>query len=200
MIFFMDKYLKKPDSYLIKESQAGNQQAVLCLIKRYQHIVNYKAHRISYHLNDRDDYIQEGLIALYEAIDQYNNKKQTNFTTFIDLCIERKLTSYLRLKTTLKANLLSQASSLHDPSIVTTSLMTPAKTLPEAIVLKKAKSIKLNRCIAQFLTDQEAEVIQLYLRDETLKSISKILNLSYKSVDNAMQRSIKKLRKCLETS
>ena len=64
----MDKYYKKSDSYLIKESQAGNQQAVLCLIKRYQHIVNYKAHRISYHLNDRDDYIQEGLIALYEAI------------------------------------------------------------------------------------------------------------------------------------
>ena len=200
MIFFVDKYYKKSDSYLIKESQAGNQQAVLCLIKRYQHIVNYKAHRISYHLNDRDDYIQEGLIALYEAIHQYNNKKQTSFSTFIDMCIERKLTSYLRLKTTLKANILSQATSLHDPSIVITSLVTPAKTLPEAIILKKAKSRKLKRCISQYLTDQETEVIQLYLREETLKSIAETLNLSYKSVDNAMQRSIKKLRKCLELS
>lgn len=195
----MNSYFNKSDMDLIKKSKAGNKQAITYLIKRYEHIVKFKAQRYSHHANDFDDFKQEGLIALYEAINNFKKDKEASFRTFIEICIDRKLTSYIRKQTTEKVNLLSNATPLYELSPLINTLINPANKLPENILLKKAKSIILQRCITQKLTVQEAEVIQAYLQDKTLTDISKELNLPYKAVDNSMQRAIKKLRKCIES-
>lgn len=193
----MNNYLNKSDFTLIRESKKGNQEAMKYLIQKYDHIVSYKARKYSHQLNDLDDFIQEGLIALYEAVNNFNEEKETSFSTFIEICIDRKLTSYIRRQTTGKAKLLNDATSIHQSSLINLLISSPT-TLPEVLLLQKAKSFALQRCILQSLTFQEKEVIQAYLEEKTLSDISRKLNIPYKSVDNAMQRSIKKLRICIE--
>lgn len=193
----MDNYLNKSDLTLIKESKKGNQDAMQYLIQKYEHIVSYKARKYSHQLNDLDDFTQEGLIALYEAVNNYNKEKEASFPTFIEICIDRKLTSYVRHQTTRKASLLNEATSIHQSSLMNL-LISSTTTLPEELLLHKTNSLTLQRCILQSLTFQENEVIQAYLQEHTLTDIAEHLNISYKSVDNAMQRSIKKLKICIE--
>lgn len=192
----MNSYLSKPDFILIEKSKKGNQKAVSCLIYRYEHVVLFKARKYSHRLSDLDDFIQEGLIALYEAINNFNQEKETSFSTFLEVCIDRKLTSYIRRQTTDKATLLNNATSIHQPSLINL-LITSTSTLPEVLLLQKSNSMALQKCISESLTFQEREVIIAYLQEESLADIAKKLKIPYKSVDNAIQRSIKKLRICL---
>ncbi len=193
----VENYLNKSDWCLIQKSKQGNEAAKTCLIKRYQHIVGHKARRYAHDLNDLDDFIQEGYLALYESIYAFKKGKKATYPTFIEVCIDRKLTSYIRKQTTTKTNLLSKATSIDEPSTLVDPLMTSMIKPPEYLLLQKTKALELKRCIHQSLTQQERKVVISYLEGETLKSISQKINRPYKSIDNAMQRSIKKLRECL---
>lgn len=192
------RYHEKSDKRLIQLSKQKNEAAITCLIKRYQHIVWHKARRYAYDLNDLDDFIQEGQLALYESINAFEKGRLAAFPTFIEMCIDRKLTSYIRKQTTTKTNLLSNATSIDEHSTLLDSLITPIIKSPEHVLLQKTKSIELKKCIFQSLTEQERNVVIAYLEGESLINISKKLNKPYKSIDNAMQRSIKKLRECID--
>src|SRR5699024_11500635 len=104
------KYKNNNNNDLIYEIKRGNKIAKTCLNKRYRHIIVYKAKRYAYQLNDLDDFIQEGYIALYESIYTFKKNQKASYATFIEICIERKLISYLRKQTTTKNNLLSKAT------------------------------------------------------------------------------------------
>src|SRR5699024_3865666 len=114
----VEKYIHQSDNNLIDECRRRNETAKTCLIKRYWHIIIYKAKRYAYKLNDLDDFIQEGYIALYESIDTFKKNKKASYATFIEICIERKLISYLRKQTTTKNNLLSKATSIDEKTYV----------------------------------------------------------------------------------
>src|SRR5690625_3669664 len=96
----IEKYINQSDTDLIDECRRGNTMAKKCLIKIYRHIIVYKAKRYAYQLNDLDDFIQEGYIALYESIYTFKKNQKASYATFIEICIERKLISYLRKQTT----------------------------------------------------------------------------------------------------
>lgn len=193
----LKSYLNKSDWYLIQKSKQGNEAAKTCLIKRYQHIVWYKARRYAYDLNDLDDFVQEGSLALYESIYTFKKEREATYPTFIEICIDRKLTSYIRKQTTKKASLLSKATSIDEPSTLINPLIASIIKPPEYLLLQKSNSLELKKCIFQSLTLQERNVILAYLDGESLKGISIKTNKPYKSIDNAMQRSIRKLKKCL---
>src|SRR5699024_796386 len=110
----IEKYINQSDTDLIDECRRGNEMAKTCLIKRYRHIIVYKAKRYAYQLNDLDDFIQEGYIALYESIYTYKKNQKASYATFIEICIERKVISYLHKQTTTKANQLSNTSSIKE--------------------------------------------------------------------------------------
>lgn len=193
----LESYINKSDRCLIQKSKQGNEAAKTSLIKRYQHIVWYKARRYAYDLNDLDDFIQEGFLALYESIYAFKDEREATYSTFIEICIDRKLISYIRKQTTTKANLLSKANSIDEPSTLINPLLASIIKPPEYLLLQKTKSLELKRCIFQSLTSQERNVVMAYLEGESLKHISRKLKRPYKSIDNAMQRSIKKLRECI---
>ena len=194
----IEKYINQSDTDLIDECRRGNEMAKTCLIKRYRHIIVYKAKRYAYQLNDLDDFIQEGYIALYESIYTFKKNQKASYATFIEICIERKLISYLRKQTTTKNNLLSKATSIDEQTSVIDPLLNTATQPPDELLLQKIASQQLKRCIYHCLTLQERKVIVLYLEGKSLHNISVKLNKTYKSVDNSIQRSIKKLKKCMD--
>src|SRR5699024_2592150 len=194
----VEKYINQSDTDLIDECRRGNEIAKTCLIKRYRHIIIYKAKRYAYKLNDLYVFIKECYIALDESIYTFKQIQQASYTTFIEICILRTLISYLRKQTTTKNNLLSKATPIDEQTSAINPLLKTTTQPPDELLLLKIASQQLKRCIYQCLTLQERKVIVLYLEEKSLHNISVKLNKTYKSVDNSLQRSIKKLKKCMD--
>src|SRR5699024_1398676 len=140
----------------------------------------------------------EGYIALYESIYTFKKNQKASYATFIEICTERKLISYLRKQTTTKNNLLSKATSIDEQTAVIDPLLKTTTQPPDELLLHKIDAQQIKRCIYRCITLEERKVIVLYLEEKTLHNISVKLNKTYKSVDNSLQRSIKKLKKCMD--
>src|SRR5699024_3720144 len=147
---------------------------------RYRHIIVYKAKRYAYQLNDLDDFIQEGYIALYESIYTFKKNQKASYTTFIEICIERKLISYLRKQTTSKNTILSKATSIDKQTFLIDTLIHTTTQTSNELLLQKIASKQLKRCIYEYLTLQEQKLIVLYLERKSLHNISVKLNKTYK--------------------
>src|SRR5699024_9033072 len=154
----VEKYINQSDTDLIDECRRGNEIDKTCLIKRYRHIIIYKAKRYAYKLNDLYDFIQKGYIALYELIYTYKKNEKASYVNFIEICIERKLISYLRKQTTTKNNLLSKTTSIDEQTSVIDPLLKTTTQPPDELLLQKIASQQLKRCIYQCLTLQERKV------------------------------------------
>ena len=84
-------YQQMSDEKLIENIEANDQNALNCLIKRYNEIVYMKANKFFMVGAEKEDMIQEGMIGLYKAVKSYNLDKQNSFKTFANMCRERQL-------------------------------------------------------------------------------------------------------------
>lgn len=73
--------------YLIHDH---NEVALDLMLKKYQNYIEIKLskHRIPY--GEREDFVQEGLLLLVEAIEKYQDSHQTSFFHFFDVMLNRK--------------------------------------------------------------------------------------------------------------
>ncbi len=78
--------------YLIKE---GNQDALDIMFNKYKHFINKKIRDFNINGKSKDDFYQEGLIALYEAIKKYDENYNKTFFKFFELLLVRKFSSLL---------------------------------------------------------------------------------------------------------
>ena len=99
--------------YLISE---GNEDANNILFDKYKPIIDIKLKK---YLNfgkkiglDYNDLFQEGLVGLSEAIVSYKNNKETKFSSFASLCIERQLSSLISSYNRKKYIYLNESCSL----------------------------------------------------------------------------------------
>src|SRR5574344_2269151 len=102
--------------YLIKDS---SEEAHEILYKKYEPIISIKvkkyvniAKRIGLEYNDL---FQEGLIGLSEAIKSYKDNRETSFSSFANICIERKIISSLERFNSKKNSALNESFSLDAP-------------------------------------------------------------------------------------
>src|SRR5699024_5197399 len=158
------------------ECRRGNEMAKTCLIKRYRHIIVYKAKRYAYQLNDLDDFIQEGYIALYESIYTFKKNQKASYATFIEICIERKLISYIRKQTTTKNIPISKTTTIDKQNTIIDPIINTTTQPYNKLLLQKIASQPLKRCIYHCLNLQERKVIVLYLEGKSLHNISVKLN------------------------
>ena len=79
--------------YLVSEN---NEDAKEIFFDKYKSIVELKAKKLyPYVMNkgyELNDLIQEGMIGLSQAINDYKEQKNVQFSTFASICIERQIT------------------------------------------------------------------------------------------------------------
>ena len=82
------------DESLVQLAKNGNKDAMNEVIERYK--IDAKRMARSYFIMDGDseDLIQEAMIGVYNAVLNYNG--ETNFKTFANLCIKRRLITVLK--------------------------------------------------------------------------------------------------------
>ena len=88
------------DYELLSYIAENNEEANNILIKKYEPLINKIATKMIPYCKsnglDKNDLVQEGMLALNSAITNYNDSKNANFGTFAKLCIERRIANYIR--------------------------------------------------------------------------------------------------------
>ena len=148
---------------------------------------------------DEEDLIQEGMIGLFKAVTSYQKGKNTSFSTFAYICVQRQIyttiTAFNRKKhiPLNTAVSLSEQKKQEDELALDEILETPEKT-PEELMLRKEELNDYHRILDQNLSKFEKQVMDHYLNGENYTMIAKKLGKSDKSIDNAIQRIRRKIK------
>lgn len=190
-----------PDNELEFYLHDNNEVAVDLIYDKYKYIIEVllnKYKRVFYALNiDIEEVKQEANLAFSSAIYKYDYDKDTSMSTFITLCVERKIRQIIKSYETVKSKVFSETLSLNT-NISDTSLENfigddtyePLKTLESKDTLKY-----INNEVQSLLSSSELEVYNLLLNGLNYIEIASVLKKTPKQIDNSIQRIRFKLKK-----
>ncbi|MBQ4156185.1 MAG: sigma-70 family RNA polymerase sigma factor [Clostridia bacterium] len=178
------------DEQLIALCRIGDDEAYSVLVARYLFTVRNRASVYNNSGIDFEDLVQEGFIGLLNAVKCYESNFDTSFSTFAYLCIDRNILSAVRKSLAKKQIPKSALSFIEDEQ----NLQENISRSPEEILIAKENLSAMKQKIAEILSDTERKVLDLYLLGYSYSKIAEKLELSEKSVDNAIQRMRKKLK------
>lgn len=186
---------------LVRMAQNGNPDAEEYLIHKYKEVVKSKSHLYFMVGADKEDIVQEGMIGMFKAIRGYNNEKEASFRTFAELCINRQIITAIKRATRLKHSPLNTSVSLNKPiSEDDDASQTLAETLssdstsdPEALLLLKEVANYIVGNGSDIFSQMEMTVWGEYLHGRSYTDIARMMGKSPKAIDNAIQRTKRKL-------
>ena len=185
---------KMTDEQLVELIQKGDRQAKDVLAERYADFVRKISRRFFLVGGERDDLIQEGMMGLIVAMDDYKRVENgKSFKNFAYLCIRRRLFDAMKKYGSKKNQVLNTSISL----TVGDFWELPGPD-PEEEMINSDENKELFQLMTKTLSDFEFKIFAMYLDGSTSADICEATGKPSKSVDNAIQRSKKKLQKVLK--
>ena len=181
------------DEQLIKLSQGGEERATDALLTRYQGLVRKIARSFFLVGGETDDLEQEGLLGLCQAVIDYQlSKKESSFKTFAYVCVKRRIMDAVKRAARKKNQPFYSTGMLPDKELETD------EPSPEDVIILDDDKREFNQKISRVLSDFEFKIVIMYMEGLTSAEICETLGKSKKSVDNAIQRSKRKLEEVLK--
>lgn len=192
----MADYQMKTDEELIRSFREGDAAIMDYLLEKYKPMVKKKAKAMYLLGGESDDLIQEGMIGLFKAVQDYDPDQEAAFGTFARICVTRQLYSAIRASQRKKHMPLNSYISLYDNQEISEEkeselmgLQNQAGTNnPEDLFIHKESEDSILKKLEERLSGLEKEVLYLHLLGTDYKTIAKLLVKSPKTIDNALQR------------
>ncbi len=182
---------------LVKEAKRGNNQSLARLLEECKSLVRSKVTFFVPPGLERDDLLQEGMIGLFKAISSYRVEEASSFLSFASICIERQVISAIRKATRKKHSPLNSSVSLDWHPLTNGDLVDDIGTAnPLSLMIAEEDFIQTKDSFNASLTPLEAQVFNLKMAGVSYKNISLKLDITEKSVDNALQRAKDKFKQC----
>ncbi|MBR2744040.1 MAG: RNA polymerase sporulation sigma factor SigH [Clostridia bacterium] len=199
----VSNYTNDSDEDLIKKVKSGDNEALNFLLDKYKEIVNMKVSRYFIVGAEKEDIMQEGLIGLYKAIQNYDGEKQNSFKSFANLCVERQLITAIKSSNRQKHmplnSYLSLNMSAYDDDDDDTSIydVFDANVIEDPLdtITKKEYYENVEDVIEKSLSPFERQVLTELVNGSSYTVIAEKLDSPVKSIDNAIQRIRKKTAK-----
>lgn len=193
----MSCYDQCSDEELIIRLQSGEVEISDYLMEKYKEFVRKKARAMYLIGGETDDLIQEGMIGLFRAVQDYRPEREASFRTFAGLCIDRQLYNAIQNSNRQKHLPLNSYVSL---SVAGESEELEGRWSenPEAVIIDQERTAALKQEIKKTLSPMENKVLKYYLQGYGYVKIADILGKKPKSIDNALQRIRGKIRSCTE--
>lgn len=188
---------------LIRDLRAGERKIIDYIMDKYKFLVKKKAKAMFLLGGENDDLIQEGMIGLFKAVQDYDENQEASFYSFADLCVSRQMYTAMEASKRQKHIPLNSYISLYDegedqPLIET--IQSVKDRNPEEMFLDKEYLETIRSELEKSLSDLENRVFYLHMQGIDYQTIAKLLNKSSKSIDNALQRIKNKTEKIIEKS
>ena len=191
----MCKFRELTDEELVERIRAGESSCMDVLIERYKRQVRNQARTLYLIGGDNDDLIQEGMLGLFKAIRDYRPEKEVSFEAFARMCISRQLYSAVQAAGRQKHVPLNTYVELTEQ--LDTQDDGPQGKSPEELLIDRENMERLQEEIWKLLSPMEKKILRSYLEGESYTAIASALGRSPKSVDNALQRIRRKLKRFL---
>lgn len=201
-------YSNNEDEHLISLIRESSEEAKDILFKKYKYIIDIE---IKKYMNmatmlgyDYNDLYQDALVGFSEALNNYREDKDAALSSFITLCVDRKLQVAVIKAGRIKNKLISESLSLDYKYQQYTS---PLKDIisdhslndPLENIIKEEKLSDLTKMIETRLSESEYEVYALMISGLKYNEIALLLNKNPKQVDNTIQRIKNKIKIILES-
>lgn len=181
-------YQEQTDEELIARIRSGEAGVTEYLLEKYKPLVKKQARTMYLMGGENEDLIQEGMIGLFRAISTYR-QGEGSFYGFALLCVNRQMYTAVQASARKKHEPLNAYVSLDEEPQM------PLEDSPETMLLLQEKEGKREAMIARHLSSLEKKVLALYLEGMSYGQIAEQIGRPEKSVDNAIQRLKKKLKK-----
>ena len=187
---------KKSNEELVALAQNGDKQAMEELLIRHAGLVRGCARGFFLIGGETEDLIQEGMIGLYGAIGDYRqDESASSFKNFAYMCISRRIIDAVKASARKKNAPLNEAAPIGG-LVVVNGLS--AHFNPEDLLILRDDRREFRQKISGVLSDFEFKVTTMYMDGMTCAEICEATGKPAKSVDNALQRSKKKLQEVLK--
>ncbi|MBR6100865.1 MAG: sigma-70 family RNA polymerase sigma factor [Ruminococcus sp.] len=169
---------------LISLCREDDRSALSELIVRFAPSVRKRAE--SFAGTAHDDLMQEGFLALLDAVRNYSPDRGASFATFASACIRNRM-----------INVSKRIGLDHDELPDELDIPDDPSEIPENILMENEGLKELYHKIEGTLSSLEMKVMRYYVAGHSYRCIAEQLGIEEKSVDNAVQRMRHKLRAVL---
>lgn len=172
------------EQFIHDELQFIDEKNSALIISKYLPVIKMKADMLKNNRVEADDLVSEGFLGLLGAIRSFNSEKGS-FGAFANVCISNKMKNAL---------MRTGNGSIASPSDFDFSEIEDNNPGTEELVIARELNSELSEKISAVLSGMEKDAFFLYLSAFSYQQIAKRLDVSIKSVDNAISRAKTKLR------
>lgn len=185
------------DEQLIKLLRAGEKPITDYLMEKYKGMVRQKAKAMYLLGGENDDLIQEGMIGLFKAVQDYDGDAGASFYSFAQLCVSRQLYSAIKAAQRKKHIPLNSYVSIYSPAegknrgegvSLAETIEAGAQSNPEELLLGNEYANAFEEKLKSRLSKLENRVLYLHLMGMDYLKIAELMDKSPKAIDNALQR------------
>ena len=194
MSAFQPQHSNPSDECLCVRSKSGDRSAAEELVLRYNRVVRVCARPYFLAGGDSEDLIQEGMLGLWNAIREYDPRREVSFRTYAETCIRNRLRSAIKAAARDKHSPLNNSVSFETPLFdgfaVHDICGREYRCLenPEDTLIGQEEVRERMNVLKGQLSGFEAKILGLYLEGLSYSEIAAEVKRSPKSVDNAVQR------------
>lgn len=190
------------DFELLYLAEDNSEEVNEIIYKKYEPVIKYYAKKYNNLIEgkgiDYNDLMQEGLIGLVHAINNFKKQKNIKFSTFAFICIKRKILSAVRDANRKKHSILNESYSLdYKLGEDEKELMEVTSNINggiEDVLVSKEDNKIFNRMLNESLSDFEKMVYDLRINNFTYEEIAHTLGKTEKSVERALSRIREKIK------
>ena len=202
----MEKSNQSVDLELIRRIRANEEEAREDLVTKYVPMVKYIIRNYYSSFLDYEDLLQEGLIGLLNAIEEYKPEEyDVKFSTFAYICIIRRIYNVIKHTSGNKHRLLNEATSLQTPVGLDEKRMIidfvedrTHQVDPEEILEERLINDIIGQVLKNHLSLLEYAVITRLLQGYTASEIEEEMGIGLKVIYNARTRVKTKLRRLID--
>lgn len=200
------KYNDVNDFELISMVHESSDDAKAILFEKYKYIIDIEVRKYLRACKgtryDYNDLYQDALVGFSDAINSFRDDKKTALSSFITLCVDRKLQVTVAKINRMKNKMFTDSLSLEHSygsygSPLSELLSDNREHDPLQNILKEERVNSIQENIKKSLSSSEYDVYLLMAKGMKYDEIAKELGKSLKQVDNAMQRIKNKIKKIL---
>lgn len=179
----------------MKQAQAGDKVAIDAILSRYGWLVRSVVRKYFTPNGTEEDLEQEGTMAVFKAINEYDPKKNDSISAFLAMRIDSAVKDALRKATRNKHRTLNEAVSLAD---FNDNLDAPTPTEyvydPVHKYIEREGLDSFYDNIARLCSDLHVRVLRYYFDGYTYEEIAALTGINRKKVDNIMFTVKKKIK------
>ena len=195
------------DEQLISRLRGGEKPIMDFLMEKYKGLVRQNAKAMYLWGGENDDLIQEGMIGLFKAVEDYEPDAGASFYSFAELCISRQMYTAIKASQRKKHLPLNSYVSLYTSEKqknrkktlpLAETIEAGAESNPEELLLNTEYANAFEEELKDQLSKLENRVLYLHLMGMDYLKIAEVMDKSPKAIDNSLQRIKGKARHILE--